>query len=495
MRLQRAWLWLAAPAATIAISATWLAASPALEVMHPTAATSAPSANGLPVGVKLRQIDGGPTYYSKISSQSAWMDQHILVGAWLEEPMTATQVRYDVAMGNNIYWNLAGDPLSKACGGQPCRVNFNVIRAAGMHASAPDVTSKSGSETVAYEGSDEADMNFGPGANGWNSNGAYSVNSCIPSGSRCGYTVTNFYYSGKPASDGSPGYPSGQKAITQGYGKGVLFWESKSQAARFLKYSDTLSADSYWMTDPSLAVPSQGGCALFSVNSRECNNGSGAGLSTAQRRLPANYAYDVSRLRALEATIGVSKPIIVDIETGCPMSTGECVRPPEAVASAWHALIAGARGILWFQHNFSGACPDQHTFYDGWDPRSRLYNCTIAPGVTLHYLVKYISFFNHEVASLNSVLLSPFAMNYVDVGSADVSVMAKDAKGKFYVFAAAGKPGLPPAKNQMVKFHVAGAYTGPVAVVDEGRVLHAVNGVFTDVFANSVSVHIYRIGS
>ena len=187
---------------------------------------------------------------------------------------------------------------------------------------------------------------------------------------------------------------------------------------------------------------------MHSVNSTEYKNGSGVGLSTAQRRLPANYAYDVTRLRALEAVIGVSKPIIVDIETGCPMSSGECVRPAEAVASAWHALIAGARGILWFQHNFSGACLDQHTFYDGWDAHSQLYNCMIAPGVTLHYLVKYISFFNHEVASLNSVLLSPFAMSYVGVGSADVSVMAKDANGKFYVFAAAGKPGQPAAKTK-----------------------------------------------
>ena len=37
-----------------------------------------------------------------------------------------------------------------------------------MHASAPDVTKASGSETVAYEGTDEPDMNFGPGSNGWN---------------------------------------------------------------------------------------------------------------------------------------------------------------------------------------------------------------------------------------------------------------------------------------------------------------------------------------
>jgi hypothetical protein len=462
----------------------------------PTTATM-PAAVGYPFpkGVVLQQIDGGPNYYANISPQSAWMDQHILIGAWLEEPLTATDVEYDVAMGNNIYWNLAANPLdTKDCGGAPCRVNFNVIRAAGMHASAPDVTTESGSETVAYEGTDEPDMNFGPGSNGWNSSGSSTPASCIPSGSQCGYTVARFFYTGMPTSDGSPGYPVGKKPITQGYGKGVLFWETNAQAAQFLKYSDTLSADSYWMTDSDLSVPSQGACALLSVTSAECNHGSGTGLSYAQRALPANYAFNVARIQYLEGLIGVSKPITVDVETGCPMTNGNCTIPAAAIAAAWHALIAGARGIIWFQHNFSGPCQDFNTFYDGSNPLSPKYNCQQSPGVTLHDLVQAISAFNHEVASLNGVLLSPFAINYVTSGSADVSVMAKYADGKFYVFAGSGEQAQPPSDDQSVTFRVAGHYTGPVTVIGEHRVLHAVNGVFTDLFVNSDSVHIYKIG-
>jgi hypothetical protein len=452
-------------------------------------------AQGLPKGVTLRQIDGGTHYYANISRQSAWMDDHILVGAWLEEPLTSTEVRYDVAMGNNIYWNLASSPLDDACGGSPCRVNFNIIRAAGMHASAPDVTAESGSETVAYEGADEADVDFGPGSNGWNPNGPDTQASCIPSGSQCGYTVAKFYYSGKPASDGSAGYPLGRKPITQGFGKGVLFWETNAQAARFLRYSDTLSADSYWMTDTYLNVPSQGACALLPTNSKECNHGNGTGLSYAQRALTANYAFNVTRIRSLEALIGVSKPIMVDVETGCPNYDGKCIGPAESVSAAWHALIAGARGIIWFQHNFSGDCVDFNTFYDGSDPVSSKYDCEQRPDVTLHDIVKGISAFNHEVASLNNVLLSPFAMNYVTVGNADLSVMAKYTDGTFYVFAGSGKPAHPPTNNQFVTFRLASKYTGPVTVIGEHRVLRAVNGVFTDIFVNSDSVHIYKIGS
>jgi hypothetical protein len=453
---------------------------------------TSPEAPSIPHGVTLRQIDGGPNYFAKISPGSAWMDQHILLGAWEEQPLTSTEVRYDVAMGNNIYWNLAGNPLdTKDCGGSPCRVNFGVIRADGMHVAASDTTSQTGSETVAYEGTDEADMNFGPGSKGWSPVGEYNTSSCIPSGSACGYTVARFFFTGQPASYGSPGYPAGRKPVIQGYGKGVLFWETNAQAAPFLKYSDVLSADSYWMTDPDLDVPSQGGCSLVPANSAECGNGADPGLTTAQRALPANYAFNVTELEDLA---GHGKPVTVDVETGCPGSQGLCMTPQAAVAAAWHALIAGARGIIWFQHNFSGHCIDFNTFYDGSNRSSPMDNCQQTPGVTLHDVVSAVSSFNHRVASLNTVLLSPFAQQYVSVGNADVSVMAKYSKGTFYVFAASGKLASPPRSNQVVEFKVAGNYTGPVSVIGENRTLHAVHGVFTDRFANQDSVHIYKIG-
>jgi hypothetical protein len=462
-------------------------------------ASSPPSGTGgVPRGVTLRQIDGGPHYYAHIATGSAWMDRHIMVGAWLEQPLTATDVGYDVAMGNNIYWNLAGNPLdTKDCGGvQPCRVNFNVIRAAGMHASAPDVTSKSGSETVAYEGADESDMNFGPGFDGWNpKRGIYNQTSCIPSQSQCGYTVAKFFYTGLPEIYGSTGYPIGKKPITQGFGLGVLFWETDAQAAKFLTYSDTLSADSYWMTDPNLALPSEGGCALLPHSPTACGNGRGSGLTAAQRALPANYAYNVTRLQQIEALNGRQKPITVDVETGCPGLSDICTTPAASSAAAWHALIAGARGIIWFQHNFGGPCVDFSTFYDGSDPSSPMYNCQQTPGISLHNVVGHVSAFNHLVARLNSVLLAPFAENYVHTGSADVSVMAKYSRGVFYVFAASGKPGIPPRNNLSVTFRLAGGYTGPVRLIGgRHRILHAVDGIFSDTFANEDSVHIYKIG-
>jgi hypothetical protein len=438
--------------------------------------------------VTFEPIDGGSSYFARKSPHSAWMDGHILLGAWLEQPHTAAEVGYDAALGENIYWSLAGTPGRD-------RVNYNVIRAGRMHVSAPDVTGNSGSETVSYDGSDESDMNFGPGSNGWANNGTYNQSACTPSGSQCGYTTANFFYTGQPSSDGSTGYPINGTAIHQGYGKGVLFWETGQQAARFFDYSDILSADSYWITDGALQSPSQGGCALLPNDPTACGRGSGAGLTTAQAQLPANYEYDVTRLEQLQAINGSSKPVVVDVETGCPLNggnSGKCARPPQSVAAAWHALIAGARGIIWFQHNFSGSCIDDRTLIDGSNPASGMYDCQQTPGVTLHDLVKALTSFNIEVRSLNGVLLSPTARGYAST-TADVSTTAKVYNGSCYVFAGAGRPASPPPADQAVTFKLADPYTGPVFVIDENRIVHATGGAFHDTFANADTVHIYRI--
>jgi hypothetical protein len=50
------------------------------------------------------------------------------------------------------------------------------------------------------------------------------------------------------------------------------------------------------MTDDSLDAARQGGCALFPHSSTICDLGSGSGLTEAERQLPANYAYNVTRL-------------------------------------------------------------------------------------------------------------------------------------------------------------------------------------------------------
>jgi hypothetical protein len=415
------------------------------------------------------------------------MDGHILLGSWLEEPLDATEVAYDRAAGENIYWNLAG--FGHTCNGAPCVASYKIIRNAGMHVSAPGITPDSGPESVAYEGTDEADMNFGPGWGAWNK----ADDRCDSVGSKCGYSVARWFYTGQPASVGSPGYPTDSTVKQQGFGKGVLFWETSKQAAEFLRFTDILSADSYWMTDSSLRLASQGGCALFPNNPVICGDGGGQGLTEARQQLPANYAYNVTKLEKLQLMNGTSKPVVVDVETGCPFRhSDECTTPSAMTAAAWHALIAGARGILWFQHNFGGPCFDLRTIIDGSNPASGTYNCRQTSGVTLHDMVIALTKFNSEVNHLNAILLSPFANGYVS-SKGDVSYMTKYSNGRFYIFAASGKPGIPPPDNQKVTFSIAGAHNCHVTVLNDSRSIPVMNGKFNDFFNNADSVHIYRV--
>jgi hypothetical protein len=371
-----------------------------------------------------------------------------------------------------------------------------------MHVSAPDTSPRSGSETVAYDGTDETDMNYGPG---WNrfyhpaASNSYTKADCIPPGSDCGYTVARLYANGDRAGvdprQSNPGYPTSTgTALHQGYGKGVMFWYSDRQAAEFLTFSDILSADVYWLTDPDARAASQGGCALKPRDPVACGGGGGRGLTPAQAALAANYAFNVSELERLEALEGSSKPIAVDVETGCPGSSGACATPPESVAAAWHALIAGARGIIWFQHNFSGPCTDDRTFIDGSNPASGRYDCQQTPGVTLHHLVVAIGTFDREVQALAPVLLAPTLQRFARARGV-VSLTAKAYRGSCYVFAGAGRPATPPRPDQLVTLTLAGHLTGPVSVVHEHRTLFARRGVFRDRFADANTVHIYRMRS
>ncbi len=76
-----------------------------------------------------------------------------------------------------------------------------------------------------------------------------------------------------------------------------MFWETDGQATRFVNdFQHVVSNDIYWFTDPNVSGSSEGGKLL---------NG-GNPLTPTQTRRAANYGYTVDRMRALDATDGVS---------------------------------------------------------------------------------------------------------------------------------------------------------------------------------------------
>ena len=433
----------------------------------------------LPDGVTLRQIDGGTAYYSSYTN-GAPLDSIYPVGAWMELPISASDVATDVDAGLNVYFNLAGSPGSPG----NLRVDYNIIRNGGMLVIAPDTSSNTGVETVGWFGVDEADMTYGPGIDAWRGSAWEATNhttwgACNPSqevGGQCGYTVTEWFMNQLPSlgvSDGRLWY--------NGHGKGVLFWETDNQAALFVnQYTDIACADSYWFTDSDLNEASQGGCRLLPL-SYECQHWTR--ISNAQRKLAANYAYNIQRINALLSTPH-SKPIYAYVELGTPGSSGETITPDQIKAAVWHSIIAGARGIIYFNHSFAGAVT-YNILYDGATPSSPLY-ATYKP---VRDMVKSVG---AQINTLTPVLLAPFADGYV-TAAGTVMYMAKYSDNKFYVFAGSGKLGTPPAANQVVTFTLADQHNGSINVFSESRTVTATNGVFTDTFADDNTIHIYEV--
>jgi hypothetical protein len=493
---------------------------------------TAPNGSTLPSGVTAAAPDGETLYNCSgtplpvtctntlnyfashfSNSVSAWMDGKMLLGAWLEQPTDATHVGYDIAMGNNIYWNLAGHPSID-------RADYNIIRNGGMHAVAPEHTANTGSETVAWAGYDEADLVFGPGGQFWGGvdgqSHCHANSNCTgATGGQCGWNVMKFFYlntpipceAGDPYASGTP-YPIDGHAVVQGLGKGVLEFESQSEAFGFFPYTDILSADVYFFTDNNAASDVTAACQVFwnNLSAPACNNFSGPGLGTSAARLAANYQANVTQLRRYNT--GMSKPIIVDPEVGCPFGEGNCVIGAQFNASAWHGIIAGARGILWFQHSFSGPCVDFNTLYDGSNSGSSMYNCTITGNTgtsgsnTLHQVTQQVTATNALITQMAPQLLSPTVGGsapsvggggYVTNVTGTVSYITKwvAAENAFYIFAASGKPGTVPTKTQNVTFNLNGSSGKTIPVVNESRNVVMSGFTFTDTFVDANTVHIY----
>ena len=93
-----------------------------------------------------------------------------------------------------------------------------------------------------------------------------------------------------------------------------------------------------------------------------------------------------------------SKPVWAIVELGhpSPKSDWPTITPPQVRAAVWQSLIAGARGIVYFNHSFGGPDQTQHILRDGTNPGS--------PYAPIRSVVTAI---NSEIAALAPVLNSP----------------------------------------------------------------------------------------
>jgi hypothetical protein len=392
----------------------------------------------LPSGVTLQQVDGGQDFYGRFSPTLPGNDTFFPIGVWFESVLQSADVDQDRAAGLNLYVQLTDNS------------DLRLIQAQGLHA----LPSSPSPAASGYMLSDEVDMWAGAGSNIWTGHGQGEGEICTPPGSGCGFTVQDALSAKLP--------PGALKYAN--YGKGVTFQIKNPEAARFVNtYQDVVSADNYWFTDPYICSWVEGG-AVFNA---------GRDLTDAECRIAAHYGWTVDRVRSLVQPQG-SKPVWAFVEVGHPFSEKDSltITGPQIRAAVWSSIIHGARGIVYFNHNFGGPCISQHVLREDC-------GAAVRPTVTA---------VNQQITRLAPVLNSPNVHGLVTAsgGSVDLSVKAHD--GHFYILAAATAAG-----RQQIAFTVACGSPLAARVLDENRTIPVSANSFTDTFQDSNSVHLYQI--
>lgn len=426
-----------------------------------------------PSGVTLRDIDGGPSYFSRFTNASVF-DSQIPAADWGEYDFSQTHTNQDAGVGLNLH--LAA--LTTTNHGQ---VDWAAMKAAGIYTwptseayNDPANTDPNNTVVNGWTLGDEADMTLGPGSYPWNGDWVYG--SCqSPDGYHCGFTAMETR-NGQTANDGRLHYTE--------YGKGVQFsgypgqtlqagWESVDDAQRFVNgtqsfgpYQQAVSAEVYWYTDADTSSFAQGGTFY--------NNGT-ADITLDQRRRAYNYYLLVDHLRALDALDGVRQPVFGFVELGYTDSHSDRqITPAEVRAAVWQAFIAGARGIIYFPFAFAGPCPTQMILRD-------TSGCYTGIQTTVREV-------NAQIKQLAPVLTAQFADGYVSMSSG-IDAMAKAGPdGHYYVFA-----GNKDNASKTGTFTLDGITSGTATVMGENRSVPITNGSFSDGFANGEAIHIYRI--
>lgn len=392
-------------------------------------------------GATLQQVDGGPQYYSRFADSLSDSPSFFPIAVWLAAVNQRSDIVSDRAAGINTYIALTNNS------------NFRLVARSGMNFisnQSPAV----GRKEVGWFVNDEADMWGGPGYAAWTGDYPGQGNICRPASAACGYTIQRTVVSR---------LPDDHRFRFANYGKGVTFWETNAQAARFVnRYQNVVSADNYWFTDDSICIFNQGG-EFYSPTLLINGN-----LPAPLCHLAANYGLTVKRLRKLAHD---REPVWAYVELGQPFTSGGSITPQQVVAAVWQSLIAGARGIIYFNHSFGGHCITDNVLRDACYSKIRS---------TVIKLDK-------QIRSLAPVLNAPYA-NGVVTASSGVNISTKWYNGHFYVMAGSSKPGA-----QTATFSMPCVGSAIASVIGEGRTITAANGTFTDYFANGNAVHIYRI--
>lgn len=380
----------------------------------------------------LHQPDGGRDYYGRFPEGLPTDEGYFPIGVWFESLLSSSDVALDLDAGLNTYVELTENS------------DIALARESGLYV-LPSFVAEGANGFVV---TDEPDMWAGAGSAEWAGRLPGEGEICRPPGSGCGFTVIRELRHGLP-----------REAMTYiNFGKGVAFWHDDQDARAFVATADVVSVDTYWFTDPNICGAHEGG--------------RGRDLLPSECRAAANYGWSVQRVRDLVSPSG-SKPVWAFVEVGHPFEDSQAptITAAEVRAAVWHSVIAGARGVVYFNHNFGGECISQHVLRD-------------ACGAGVRDTVAAV---NHQIAELAPHLNSPSAEGLVEA-TAGVATLVKVRGSEVTVVAASRNP-----DGVEAHFAVPCAGNRDVRVLGEARTRPMTEGVFSDSFEDGNAVHIYRI--
>jgi hypothetical protein len=370
----------------------------------------------------LQPVDGGVNYYAQFTNGPSTTP--FPIGVWLACANDATATQNDKNAGINVYVGLCANAAEFANVKNANMKVFPQTEWLGRGVSF-------GAETAGWLNSDELDMIQGP--------------------SGC-QTVQN----------NNRLFPADRRLRYANFGKGVAVWQSDAQAACFLNAVDLPSTDIYWFTDNNICGPSEAGNKPGVVTANGCH-------------VAANYGWLVSRERNLIQPAG-SKPVWAFVELGHPFTESHwpSITAPQVRAAVWHSLIAGARGIIYFNHSFGGPCITQNVL------RS---SCGSYPAIRT-----MVTSVNAQIQSIAGALNGPKLTSGFSA-NANVKAAAKWDGQNIYVLAGSAGSGGPFQSH----FSIPCVGNATATVLGENRTVPITAGAWSDTFADANAVHIYRI--
>jgi hypothetical protein len=378
----------------------------------------------------LVELDGGLDYYGRFTFPLPVDPAYFPIGVWYESVLSQSDINLDKDCGINLYVYLTADS------------NLDLINAAG---------SKALLQVDGFLGK-TAIYNH-PAFAGW----VLMDEPDMQQANQAGAVIARQKIMDKLAT-----VPPDGRARYINFGKGVSVWNVFDDQQKYWNdFTELQSIDNYWFTDDDLMTQWQGG-EFFGFHRV---------LTPTESRRASNYGAVVDHLRKLDTVDAKLKPAWNFVEVGQPGSNPAwpAIKPLEIRAAVWHSIIAGCRGILYFNHSFSGPNVSAH--------------CLREPAYAEQRAV--VKSVNAQIKALAPVLNSPTAPNFA-TASADVRVMTKCKAGKFTMFAGAREN-----VSSKATFTVA---SGTTATVNgENRSIPIRGGTFTDDFADGLAIHIYEI--